>query len=172
MEREKGIASKAVFAAVMLMVAFSVFLNILIIFQALLEPVKVIRRADDNGPVGEMDAVIPRLTDGENIAQGDLVVFRDPRSEDAYAAYRVDGFQVDDRGVDYAVVGEENGQRLVPLRDAVGKVWLILPGGGLLLDFLRTPRGFALCVVSPWVLLVLYLVGNALKARRKLSPQT
>lgn len=166
MRGRESITSRALLTTVMVLVSFSVFINLFVITQAFLEPVKVIRRADDNGVVGEDDAVIPKTGDDLIVQVGDLVVFRDPSSVDGYAVYRVQGFHEDDRGLDCALVNTGSGQIQIPLRDAVGKAWLVLPKGGVILDFVRTPPGFLLCVVSPWVLLVIYLIGRHLDSRR------
>jgi len=166
MEAKETGFSKALFAAVLVLVSFSLFANLLIIVQTLLEPVKVIKRTDGRGGVREGDAVIARSDEGERISPGDLVIFCEPGVEGTYAVYRVEGFLKDERGVDCALVNDGAGTRTIPLRDAVGKAWLVFPGGGLFLDFLRTPRGFLLCVVSPWILLVIFLAINSLRVRR------
>jgi hypothetical protein len=158
--------SKALLAVILALVSFSLFANLLIIVQTLLEPVKVIKKTDGRGGVGEGDAVIARSDEEERISPGDLVIFCEPGVEGMYSAYRVEGFLKDERGVDCALVKDAAGTRTIPLRDAVGKAWLVLPGGGSFLEFLRTPRGFLLCVVSPWILLVIYLTLNSLRAQR------
>lgn len=165
-EARESFFSKAIFATVVVLLSFSLFLNLLIIAQALLEPVKVIRKTDGNGLVGEMDAVIARTGEDDRIGVGDLVVFREKNYEGEYAAYRVVGFQVDERGVDCALVSSGANPKPIPISNAIGKAWIVIPGGGLLLDFVRTPRGYLLCVVSPWLLLILYLAGHSLLAKR------
>ncbi len=166
MEERERLSSRVVFVLVMALVCFAIFTNFLIIIQSLAEPFKVIRRSDENGIISEMDVVVPKAGEGDNLQVGDVVVFLEPKSDGVYSAFQVQGFQRDDRGLDCALVMTDSGLQPVPLRDAVGKAWLVLPKGGFLLDFVRTPRGFLLCVISPWILLITYLISGTLRGKR------
>ncbi len=160
--------SWALETAVMGLVALALAANFLIIAQGLFSPLNIVQGNSMSPYIEDRDAVLAMPVDPEEIRRGDVVIFPDPEQEDYSIVHRVVSLE-EREGRLYAITkGDANpvpDPQPVPVNRISGKVRLVIPMGGAFLEFLRSPRGFLLCVIMPFAVLLLYLLVQRYKEK-------
>jgi signal peptidase len=158
--------STAVFLAVVGLFLVALLTNGLIILQATLSPVHVVRGDSMAPSIRSEDGVVLRPVEPDQVSVGEIVAFPDPLEPGMYLLHRVIEIREVERE-EYAVTKGDNNPVpdpfMVPVEDVEGEVLWRLPKAGLYLDYLRSPRGFVTVVLLPTLLLVLYLLAKHLE---------
>lgn len=152
-----------VYAAVISMTVFAVFANFAIIIQSVLSPLLVVQGSSMEPYIEEGDAVLLAYPGEGQLHVGDVVVFRDPLDPGVSIVHRIVELQEEEETLYAMTKGDANAIRdpiPIPVDSVGGKVRLVLPKAGLLITFLISPQGFALCVLCPLSILLLYLLAT------------
>ncbi len=149
--------------AVMGMLIFAMASNFIIIAQATVSPLSTVRGNSMYPHIKDGDAVLLAGAAPDELGIGDVVVFPDPEAPEQSVVHRV--ISIDSGGGSpYAVTkGDANPSAdpfTVPLSRVTGEVKMVIPRGGVFIDYLRSPRGYVNCVVLPLLVLVLYLLAR------------
>ena len=105
-------------------------------------------------PVGSLVVVWPTAS----YAVGDIVTFGKDSKRDIPTTHRVVGMRVESGVTLFQTKGDANEEadpQETALRDVVGKVFLVVPYAGFVLDFARQPLGFALLIGVPAAIIIL-----------------
>lgn len=160
--------SRVLEAAVIGLMAMALMVNFLIIIQAVFSPLSVVQGNSMYPYIEDQDAVLVMPSDPGELEPGDVVVFPDPEQEGFSIVHRI--VSIEERhGRLYAVTkGDANpvaDPLPVPLTRISGKVKVVLPMGGALLEFFHSSRGFLLCVLMPFAVLLLYTLTQRYKEK-------
>lgn len=163
MQRLEKPLSRLVELAVLGMVVLAIIFNFTIIAQALLSPLREVQGNSMKPYIEEDDAVLVTGVVPEKLKPGDVVIFPDPENRTSSIVHRI--VSLEEREGDLVAVtkGDANPDIdpfVVPAHNIYGKVHLVLPRGGAFLRFLLSPYGFVLCVLCPFLVLALHLVGK------------
>jgi signal peptidase I len=141
--------------AAILLVAVAFSLTLLIVIQEFGSPFHAIV-SDSMAPQYKTgDAVVIKDMETEEIKAGEVIIFKDPRDTDSYIIHRV--VAVEDTGYArfFTTKGDNNPKNdgwKIPSGDVVGGVAMKIPGFGVFLDTITSPRGYIACVAIPTVL--------------------
>ncbi|MDP4020817.1 MAG: signal peptidase I [Candidatus Adlerbacteria bacterium] len=123
-------------------------------------------------PVGSVVAVWPAA----NYQVGDIVTFGRDTARDIPTTHRIVGMRVENGVTLFQTKGDANEEadpQETTLRDVIGKVFLVVPYAGFVLDFARQPVGFALLIGVPAAMIIIdesvniFKEAMALRRRRK-----
>lgn len=151
------------------LVAMALFCNFLIIAQALFSPLNEVQGDSMEPNIRDSDAVLAMGVQPREIKPGDVIIFPDPEDSASRIVHRVVSLQERDGELVAVTKGDGNAQVdpfVIPAQKVQGKVRLVLPRGGAFLRFLKSPGGFVLCVLCPFLLLALFLTANHYKESR------
>lgn len=163
MQRLEKPLSRLVELAVSCMVALAITFNFIIIAQTFLSPFREVQGNSMKPYIEEGDAVLATGAVPEKLKPGDVVIFPDPENRTSSIVHRI--VSLEEREGDLVAVtkGDANPDIdpfVIPVRNIYSKVHLVLPMGGAFLRFLISPHGFVLCVLCPFLVLALYLIGK------------
>lgn len=102
------------------------------------------------------------ITDYQTLQEGDIITFwTRVENERILNTHRIQSMKKDDNGVPYEFVtkGDNNpvaDVQVVSSADIVGRYRSRIGGLGTVLDFLKTQKGFFICVILPLILFFLY----------------
>jgi len=120
----------------------------------------------------EGDMILVKPVEANSVEAGDVITFW--TQEEILVTHRVvDIVQQEDGGMGYKTKGDANeveDHQLVAGEQLIGKLVLDIPKGGYVAEFVQTPKGIILCILLPFVLLVLSevkAVRSFLRRRRK-----
>lgn len=153
--------SWALYMTVIGIMIFAILANFLIIAQGLFSPLNVVEGDSMSPTIKSNDAVVVTSVDREKLKEGDVVVFRDPEEPQQNIMHRIVGFEEKQGSTYVETKGDGNpivDPFIIPLDRIWGRVSYTLPKAGFFLNYLKTLPGFIFCVISPFVLLFLYLV--------------
>lgn len=149
--------------AVMAMMVFAIASNFVIIAQSTISPLSPVMGNSMYPHIKDGDAVLVIGGGKENLRVGEVVVFPDPENPEQSVVHRVIALE-EKRGSTYAVTkGDANPTAdpfEIPLSRVSGTVKLVIPHGGTFIEYLRSPRGYITCVITPLLLLALYLLAR------------
>ncbi len=151
------------------MVVMALVFNFTIVIQTLFAPLSVVEGNSMKPYIEDSDAVLSLGVAPQDLKPGDVVIFPDPEDAESSIVHRIISLEERDGELFLTTKGDSNPQAdpfLVPARRVYGKVRMVIPMGGAFLAFLRSPSGFALCVVSPFLVLALFLVGQRYKEKQ------
>jgi signal peptidase len=155
------VLSKSVYFVVIVLVVFAMIANFIVIAQSFFSPLIVVEGNSMSPAIRDADAVFVTAADPANLDVGDIITFKDPETPSQVIMHRIISIE-DDSGEVYAVTKGDANQISdpypIPVDNVTGKVSAVLPKAGLLLDYLKSPYGFILCVIIPFALLSLYLI--------------
>jgi signal peptidase I len=155
--------SGALYVAVIGIMVFAILANFLAIAQSLFSPLNVVQGDSMSPTIKSQDAVLVTSI-GEDLKEGEIVVFRDPEDPSQNIMHRIVRLEQKD-GNTYAVTKGDGNDTvdpfMIPAEMIWGKVSFRLPNAGAFLDYLKSKPGFILCVVSPFLLLLIYLLAGA-----------
>lgn len=155
--------SKSLYAIVIVLVVFAMFANFVIIAQFLFSPLRVVEGNSMNPAISDDDAVFVTSADPSSLEVGDIVIFSDPDAPTQDIMHRIVSIEEESGDTCIVTKGDANDVAdpyLIPADKVSGKVSMVLPKAGFVLEFLRTPPGFIICVIIPFALLALYLIGR------------
>lgn len=155
--------SRSLEVAVYGLVVLALSFNFFIIAQALFSPLNEVHGGSMEPHIHDGDAVLATSVQAEEIKPGDVVIFPDPEDRSSCIVHRIISLEERDGSLLAATKGDGNPYAdpfLVPVHAVLGKVRLVLPRGGFFLRFLRSPGGYVLCVLCPFMLLALYLTAR------------
>lgn len=128
---------------------------------------------------GSMEPAIPTgslvfVRPSESYAVGDVITFGRDTAAEIPTTHRIIGVDGAGSTIQYQTMGDANEDpdpRAIAPGEVIGKVFLSVPYAGYILDFARTPWGFALMIGIPAGLIivdeVLRIVVEVQKMRRK-----
>lgn len=149
--------------AVMAMMVFAIASNFVIIAQSTISPLSPVTGNSMYPLIKDGDAVLVMGGGEESLRVGDVVVFPDPEDPELSVVHRVIALE-EKGGSTYAVTkGDANPAAdpfEVPLSRVSGTVKLVIPHAGTFIAYLRSPRGYFTCVITPLLLLALYLLAR------------
>jgi signal peptidase I len=157
------ILSKSVYLAVISLVVFAMAANFIIIAQSFFSPLQVVEGNSMSPAIRDDDAVFVTAADPASLYVGDIVLFNDPQAPGQVIMHRIISIEDESGEVSVVTKGDANqvsDPYLIPADTVNGKVSAVLPKAGLLLEYLKSPSGFILCVIIPFALLALYLIGR------------
>ncbi len=155
--------SRLLGTAVMAMLVFALASNFLIIAQATISPLSPVKGNSMYPHIKDGDAVLVAPKAAEDVKVGEVVVFPDPEEPEQSIVHRVVALE-QERGAVYAVTkGDANPGEdpfAVPLSNVTGAVRAVIPRGGIFIDYLRSPAGYLACVITPLLVLALYVLAR------------
>ena len=164
MHRLSRFISWSLYPVVIGIMIFAIFANFVIITQNLFAPLKIVEGDSMKPTIKSNDAVLVTPVDKDTLKEGDIVVFTDPTNPEQSIVHRIIGLE-ESRGSPRVITKGDGNETadpfLIHLDQIWGKVSLTLPQAGFFLNYLRSIPGFISCVVCPFVLLLLYLIGKA-----------
>lgn len=148
---------------VMGMLVFAMASNFIIIVQATISPLSVVKGNSMFPYIKDGDAVLLTGLAPEDVRVGDVVVFPDPQEPEQSVVHRV--IEIDEQSDSPRAVtkGDANPSVdpfTVPLSRVIGEVKMVIPRGGVFIDYLRSPSGYVNCVILPLLVLALYLLAR------------
>ncbi len=155
--------SGALYIMVLGLVVFAILANFVVIAQSLFSPLNVVQGDSMSPSIKSNDAVLVTSVANEDLKEGDVVVYRDPEVPDQNIMHRIVAME-DENGSTYVTTKGDNNNIddpfLVPASRIWGKVRFVLPGAGTFLTYLKSRAGFITCVISPFALLLVYLIAK------------
>lgn len=149
--------------AVMAMMVFAIASNFVIIAQSTISPLSPVTGNSMYPHIKDGDAVLVMGEGQGGVRVGDVVVFPDPEDPEQSVVHRV--IALEEKGGSTYVITKGDASPTadpfeVPLSRVSGTVKLVVPHGGTFLAYLRSPRGYFACVITPLLLLALYLLAR------------
>jgi len=155
--------SRLLGTAVMAMLVFALASNFLIIAQATISPLSPVKGNSMYPHIKDGDAVLVTPKADKDVQVGEVVVFPDPEELEQSVVHRVVALE-EEKGAVYAVTkGDNNPEEdpfAVPLSHITGEVRVVIPKGGIFIDYLRSPAGYLACVITPLLVLALYVLAR------------
>lgn len=142
----------------------AMLVNTIVIAQGLLAPVHVVASGSMAPDINTRDGLILRPANQENLQVGQVVVFPDPEVHSQHIVHRIVGIEQKGDASYLTTKGDNNPVAdpiLIPATSVEGRVALHLPGFGIFFDFVNSPYGFMLTVISPFMLLLLNCLFRA-----------
>ncbi len=138
--------------------------NAIIIVQGLISPIHVVMSNSMAPNINTKDGLILGSANNENLRVGEVVVFPDPEVHSQHIVHRIVGIEQKGDEAYLTTKGDNNPVTdpfLIPANVVEGRVAVCLPGFGIFFDFVNSPYGFVLTVISPFLLLLLYSIVRA-----------
>lgn len=155
--------SRFLYVSVILLIVFAIAANFVIIAQAMFSPLSIVEGDSMHPAIKDDDAVVITAAEPEQLEIGDVVAFEDPEISGQTIIHRIVRLEEEGSEVVIETKGDANARPdpyPMPADRITGKVSVVLPRAGLFINYLRTPSGFIICVVCPFILLLLYLVSH------------
>ncbi|NLK71799.1 MAG: signal peptidase I [Clostridiales bacterium] len=98
--------------------------------------------------------ILKRIKNMKDIHEGDVITFKADNS--SWITHRVTDMRTDKNRIYYVTKGDANikeDSRLVAQEYVLGKMMCIIPYGGYISKFVKTPIGLFFCIVLPLMLI-------------------
>jgi signal peptidase len=168
MKNERKTGSLFIRVSVAVLFIFSISVNALIIAQGLMSPVQVVESNSMAPNINTNDGLILGSADPGSLQVGQVVVFNDPTTHSQRIVHRIVGIEQEGGATFLATKGDNNpvaDPLLVPESYVQGQVIMRVPGFGIFLNFVHSPYGFLLTVVSPILLILFYSLVRARQSK-------
>lgn len=115
------------------------------------------------------DLVLVKEVDPTTLKEGDIIAYQSQNSENygATVTHKIRARTTDASGnpgfITYGTTTGVDDGTVVTYPFVLGKYQLALPGVGTFFQFLKTPRGYIVCILLPFLLLILYQGVNCVK---------
>lgn len=115
------------------------------------------------------DLVLVKEVDPTTLKEGDIIAYQSQNSENygATVTHKIRAKATDANGnpgfITYGTTTGVDDETVVTYPFILGKYELALPGMGTFFQFLKTPRGYIVCILIPFLLLILYQGLNCVK---------
>lgn len=119
------------------------------------------------------DLVIVKKTEPLELKAGDIIAFtsQDPSNYGKTVTHKIREVTATEEGmlafVTYGTTTDVNDETLVTPPYILGKYQLALPKVGLFFDFLKSPTGYIVCILIPFLLLIGYQGVNCVRIFRR-----
>ena len=115
------------------------------------------------------DLVLIKEVDPTTLQAGDIIAYQSQNSENygATVTHKIRAKTTDRNGnpgfITYGTTTGVDDETVVTYPFILGKYQLALPGVGTFFQFLKTPQGYIVCILIPFLLLILYQGLNCVK---------
>ena len=115
------------------------------------------------------DLVLVKQVDPTTLQEGDIIAYQSQNSENygATVTHKIRAKTTDKNGnpgfITYGTTTGVDDETVVTYPFILGKYQLALPGVGTFFQFLKTPQGYIVCILIPFLLLILYQGLNCVK---------
>jgi signal peptidase len=115
------------------------------------------------------DLVLVKKVDPTTLQAGDIIAYQSQNSENygATVTHKIRSKTVDANGnpgfITYGTTTGVDDETVVTYPFILGKYQAALPGVGTFFQFLKTPQGYIVCILIPFLLLILYQGLNCVK---------
>ncbi len=115
------------------------------------------------------DLVLVKEVDPTTLKEGDIIAYQSQNSENygATVTHKIRAKTTDANGnpgfITYGTTTGVDDETVVTYPFVLGKYQMALPGVGTFFQFLKTPQGYILCILIPFLLLILYQGLNCVK---------
>ncbi len=118
------------------------------------------------------DLVLVKKVDPTTLKEGDIIAYQSQNSENygATVTHKIRAKTMDANGnpgfITYGTTTGVDDETVVTFPFILGKYQAALPGVGTFFQFLKTPQGYIVCILIPFLLLILYQGLNCVKIFR------
>lgn len=118
------------------------------------------------------DLVLVKEVDPTTLQAGDIIAYQsqDPENYGATVTHKIRAKTTDANGntgfITYGTTTGVDDETVVTYPFILGKYQISLPGVGTFFQFLKTPQGYIVCILIPFLLLILYQGLNCVKIFR------
>ena len=115
------------------------------------------------------DLVLIKEVDPTTLQEGDIIAYQSQNSENygATVTHKIRAKTRDKNGnpgfITYGTTTGVDDETVVTYPFVLGKYQMALPGVGTFFQFLKTPQGYIVCILIPFLLLILYQGLNCVK---------
>ena len=115
------------------------------------------------------DLVIVKEVDPTTLKEGDIIAYQSQNSENygATVTHKIRAKTTDANGnpgfITYGTTTDTDDETVVTYPFILGKYQMALPKVGTFFQFLKTPQGYIVCILIPFLLLILYQGLNCVK---------
>ena len=115
------------------------------------------------------DLVLVKKVDPTTLQEGDIIAYQSQNSENygATVTHKIRAKAMDANGnpgfITYGTTTGVDDETVVTFPFILGKYQLALPGVGTFFNFLRTPQGYIVCILLPFLLLIIYQGINCVR---------
>jgi signal peptidase len=169
---EKRVSSLFIQITVIVLFLTAMVVNTVIIVQGVMSPIQVVASNSMAPYIDTRDGLILGSAAPESLQVGQVVVFPDPEVRSQRIVHRIVGIEQMDGAAYLVTKGDNNPVAdpfLTPADNVEGRVAVLLPNFGIFFDFVNSPYGFALTVISPFMLLLLNCIFRARQDKLRLE---
>ena len=118
------------------------------------------------------DLVLVKEVDPTTLQEGDIIAYQSQNSENygATVTHKIRSKTTDRHGnpgfITYGTTTDKNDETVVTYPFILGKYQAKLPKMGTFFQFLKTPQGYIICILVPFLLLIVYQGLNCVKVFR------
>ncbi len=118
------------------------------------------------------DLVLVKEVDPTTLQEGDIIAYQSQNSENygATVTHKIRAKTTDEKGnpgfITYGTTTGANDESVVTYPFILGKYQMALPKVGTFFQFMKTPQGYIVCILIPFLLLILYQGLNCVKIFR------
>ena len=115
------------------------------------------------------DLVLVKEVDPTTLKEGDIIAYQSQNSKNygATVTHKIRSKTTDKNGnpgfITYGTTTGVDDENVVTYPFVLGKYQMALPGVGTFFQFLKTPQGYIVCILIPFLLLILYQGLNCVK---------
>ena len=115
------------------------------------------------------DLILSKKVDPTTLQEGDIISYQSQNSENygAVVTHKIRAKTTDASGnpgfITYGTTTDVNDETVVTYPFILGKYQLALPQMGTFFQFLKTPQGYIVCILIPFLLLILYQGLNCVR---------
>ena len=115
------------------------------------------------------DLVLVKKVDPTTLQEGDIIAYQSQNDENygATVTHKIRAKTTDEGGnpgfITYGTTTDTDDETVVTYPFILGKYQLALPKVGTFFQFLKTPQGYIVCILIPFLLLILYQGLNCVK---------
>lgn len=168
----KSLFGKTIKLTVFAFFVFALSLNLLIVVQFVLSPFQVVRSHSMSPEINTGDAVVMRDAGASDIAEGNIVIFRDPDEPENSIIHRIVEVSSTESGGTRLITKGDANPVIDPFevsdKSVRGAVWFVLPGFGNFLDFLQSAQGYYMLVIVPFFLFIAYTALSSIREKARL----
>ncbi len=118
------------------------------------------------------DLVLVKAVDPTTLQEGDIIAYQSQNDQNygATVTHKIRAKTVDAQGnpgfITYGTTTGTDDETVVTYPFILGKYQLAIPKAGTFFQFLKTPQGYIVCILIPFLLLILYQGLNCVKIFR------
>lgn len=115
------------------------------------------------------DLVLVKSVDPTTLKEGDIIAYQSQNTENygATVTHKIRSKTMDANGnpgfITYGTTTGTDDEQIVTYPFILGKYQMALPGVGNFFQFLKTPQGYIICILIPFLLLIIYQGLNCVK---------